>query len=232
MLYQLISNPLLEDFLHSRNYTIVSATTENAEQLISEERYDMAILEEPENGPTFKYLKLVKQYHASMPVMFVSNKSDFGTILEGFDLGLIDYVAKPCNYFELAARIKAHLGYVTAKAGKTIYKFGHFTLDMQKLSLTFKDKVLPVKESEARILGVLCAQEGELCTRKHILETLWGSINYFNSRSLDVSLVYIRKMLAYDPRVQLINIRKQGYKLITQDEAEEPEIIEIKKGAE
>lgn len=238
LIYQQVANGMLFDFIKAQGYNITVATAETIESLIADGQYDMAILEEPVEGPTFKYVKLVRKYFERKPIIFVSNLTAPGITLEGFNEGLSDYIEKPCNYLELAARIKAHLKYVTKKAGRAIYKFGNFTFDAKAKTLaiydpkTKTDKDIPIRGTEAKILEVLCSYEGELCPRKTILEALWGDVNYFNSRSLDVALVYIRKFLKLDPRVQLANHRKQGFRLFVEDPNAEPEIKEIKKGAE
>lgn len=97
---------------------------------------------------------------------------------------------------------------------------------------TGTNKDIPIRAAESRILSTLCSYYGALCPLKAILEGIWGEINYFNSRSLDVSLVYIRKTLKLDPRVHLVNHRRQGYRLYVDDPTVKPEVIEIKKGAD
>lgn len=238
LVYQQVANQVLFDFIKAQGYNVTVATDETIESLIAEGQYDMAILEEPAEGPTFKYVRLVRKYSERKPIIFVSNLAVPAITLESFNEGVSDYIEKPCNYLELAARIKAHLKYVTIKSGRTIYKLGNFTFDAKAKTLAIydpkskTDKNIPIRGTEAKILEVLCSYDGELCPRKTILEALWGDVNYFNSRSLDVALVYIRKFLKLDPRVQLVNYRKQGFRLFVEDLNTEPEVMEIKKGAE
>lgn len=227
LLYQKGPFHLLEGFLRSRNLRIVAADEASIKDAIAQERYDMAILEEPSDGPAFRYVELLRSFYPDMPVIFLSSQSDMRIVLEGFAAGIDDYVIKPCNYEELACRIKAQLKHVKLKASKTIYKIGEYCLDLGKFTLTFRNRFLPIKPTEAKVLAYLLSQEGELCERKAILEAIWGSNNYFNSRSLDVIMVYLRKYLKFDSRIEIVNHRGVGYKLVF-DPSAEPDIVEIK----
>jgi len=50
--------------------------------------------------------------------------------------------------------------------------------------------------------------------RKFLLEAIWDENNYFNGRSMDVYLCKLRKLLAEDDRLNIVNIHGKGYKLI------------------
>ena len=140
--------------------------------------------------------------------------------MEGFKIGADDYITKPFSMDLLLLRIEAILRRVKGKKGKevTMYKIGNYTFDTQKQTLTingFSDK-LTTKESE--LLSLLCAHSNEILERNYALKTIWIDDNYFNARSMDVYITKLRKKLAEDSRVEIINIHGKGYKLIIPEE--------------
>jgi DNA-binding response OmpR family regulator len=72
-------------------------------------------------------------------------------------------------------------------------------------------------QREAKILELLCASKGEtLCTRPLLLE-LWGDDDFFNSRSLQIFISKLRRRLEPDPRIRIVNVRGEGYKLLVNE---------------
>ena len=97
------------------------------------------------------------------------------------------------------------------------YKLGRFTLDAKHATLHNEDtgekKVLTVRE--AKILQLFCENINETVERKAILSRFWDTEDdYFASRSLDVFITKLRKLLKDDPLIELKNIRSIGYVLI------------------
>jgi Response regulators consisting of a CheY-like receiver domain and a winged-helix DNA-binding domain len=60
----------------------------------------------------------------------------------------------------------------------------------------------------------LCSNQNNIVENKAVLIELWGDDSFFNTRSLHVFIVKLRKKLALDPTIQIINIRGIGYKMI------------------
>jgi DNA-binding response OmpR family regulator len=58
----------------------------------------------------------------------------------------------------------------------------------------------------------------KLVNRSHALKHIWGDDSYFNARSMDVYLSKIRKLLRDDPKVQIITVHGEGFKLIVSEE--------------
>jgi hypothetical protein len=97
------------------------------------------------------------------------------------------------------------------------YKLGRFTLDAKHATLyndeTEEKKMLTVRE--AKILQLFCKNINETVERKAILSRFWDTEDdYFKSRSLDVFITKLRKLLKDEPRIELKNIRGVGYTLL------------------
>lgn len=94
------------------------------------------------------------------------------------------------------------------------YTVGNFTVDVQKRLLSIKGDSKKLTNKELHLLIVLAANPNVLLERKFLLESIWEENNYFNGRSMDVYLCKLRKLLADDQRLNIVNIHGKGYKLI------------------
>ena len=154
------------------------------------------------------------------PILFASALTSPKDVKEGYKLGVNNYVKKPFVPDELDAHIHAIL---KIKAGTKSrnenehYKLGRFTLDAKHATLyndeTEEKKMLTVRE--AKILQLFCKNINETVERKAILSRFWDTEDdYFKSRSLDVFITKLRKLLKDEPRIELKNIRGVGYTLL------------------
>ena len=94
------------------------------------------------------------------------------------------------------------------------YTVGNFTVDVQKRLLSIKGDSKKLTNKELHLLIVLAANPNVLLERKFLLEAIWEENNYFNGRSMDVYHCKLRKLLADDQRLNIVNIHGKGYKLI------------------
>lgn len=94
------------------------------------------------------------------------------------------------------------------------YTVGAYSIDVQKRMLTIKGESKKLTNKELHLLIMLSANTNVLLERKYLLESIWEENNYFNGRSMDVYLCKLRKLLAGDQRLNIVNIHGKGYKLI------------------
>lgn len=163
----------------------------------------------------FSMAQLIRQSDKHTPILFLSAKSRTDDVVQGFEIGGNDYLKKPFGMDELIVRIKALLNCAQNEIQKNkIYKIGGYTFDplQQKLTHTLKTEVLSHRESA--ILERLCSNQNNIVENKAILMELWGDDSFFNTRSLHVFIVKLRKKLSFDSKIQIINIRGIGYKMI------------------
>jgi len=81
--------------------------------------------------------------------------------------------------------------------------------------LHYGGQVQHMSQREADILKRLAENLNQITERKDMLIELWGDDSFFNTRSMDVYITRLRKYLAHDASVQIVNVRGRGYKLIT-----------------
>lgn len=163
----------------------------------------------------FGMTQLIRQSDKHTPILFLSAKSKTDDVVQGFEIGGNDYLKKPFGMEELIVRIKALLNRAQSTIPKEkIYHIGEYTFDplLQKLSHPQIEVIL--SHREAAILERLCSNQNNIVENKAVLMELWGDDSFFNTRSLHVFIVKLRKKLSYDTKIQIINIRGIGYKMI------------------
>ena len=95
------------------------------------------------------------------------------------------------------------------------YKLGAYTFDVANRELSFSGAE-PVKltRKETYLFVLFAANANSMLDRKYMLTTIWKDDNYYNSRSMDVYICKLRKLLSKDPNITIINIHGKGYRII------------------
>ncbi len=95
------------------------------------------------------------------------------------------------------------------------FSFGKFHFNSKLRELKIPPSVHNLSPKENALLKMLCENKNDLLPRDQVLKKIWGDDDFFNGRSMDVFITKLRKKLNLDPDIQIINVRSQGYKLIT-----------------
>lgn len=163
----------------------------------------------------FSLAKDIRTMNNSIPIIFLTAKSQTQDVVEGFTIGGNDYLKKPFSMEELIVRINNLLNRVNLQKNSEILKIGHFTFDFPKQTLTFQnEESLQLTHREAHLLFHLVKNKNQVLDRSLILNKLWGNDDFFNARSMDVFITKLRKKLIQDSNIQIINVRGYGYKLV------------------
>jgi DNA-binding response OmpR family regulator len=165
----------------------------------------------------FELARTVRQKDQAVPILFLTSKTMPQDVVEGFESGGNDYLRKPFAMQELVIRIKVLVSegrLLKKEATPSKVSIGQYQFDAVKQQLTFNLRVQALTAREAELLWLLYKNHQQLSSKKTILEAIWGDDNFFNSRTLDVFITKLRKLLQEDPGVQIINVRGMGYKLV------------------
>ena len=100
----------------------------------------------------------------------------------------------------------------------SIYKVGSFSYDVPTRMLSRKGETTKLTTKESLLLILFAANANVFLDRKIALRMIWKDDNYYNSRSMDVYICKLRKLLSADENVHIVNIHGKGYKLITPSE--------------
>lgn len=164
--------------------------------------------------------KELREIQPDLPIIFLSAKVLTEDVVKGFKSGGNDYLKKPFSMEELLVRLEALLhrfgreiiGQNTQNS--KIYSFGNCELDtvQQKLKTSSGEHSLSFKESA--LLEMMILRKNDVLERQDALLKIWGDDSYYNTRSMDVFMTHIRKLLKDEPHIQIMNLRGIGYKLI------------------
>ncbi|WP_178985882.1 response regulator transcription factor [Winogradskyella helgolandensis] len=162
----------------------------------------------------FTLAKEIRAIDDTIPIIFLTAKSQTADVVEGFSIGGNDYLKKPFSMEELIVRVHNLVGRTkTQKATETII-IGAFTFDFPKQQLRYKEEdIVQLTHREAHLLFHLTKNKNQVLDRSLILNKLWGTDDFFTARSMDVFISKLRKQLSKDKNIQIINVRGFGYKL-------------------
>ena len=165
----------------------------------------------------FTLAKQIKNVRPMMPVIILSAKKDPEDVLEGFSIGVEDYITKPFSMDELLARVKVWerwCTYIQVKAQPSLYYLGSYTFDAPRHLLTNGKETKKLTSKEADLLLMLCENMGNTLERAKALQQIWEEENYLNARSMDVYITKLRKYFKDDPNVDIQNVHGVGFKLV------------------
>ncbi|GMQ25423.1 response regulator transcription factor [Algoriphagus sp. oki45] len=210
---------ILQEYLQMKGYdTTLCRDGEEGWNKFKKDKYDLCLLDimmPKKDG--FTLAKEIKKVQEDLPILFLTAKNQKDDIIEGLKIGADDYLTKPFSMEELLLRITAILRRTqksTEVAPLKTYTFGDFVLhyDEQFIEGPSGKNKLTSKENE--LIRLLASEINKLVNRSHALKQIWGDDSYFNARSMDVYLSKIRKILKDDPKVQIITVHGEGFKLI------------------
>lgn len=169
----------------------------------------------------FELARKIREADKITPIIFLTAKSQPKDVVAGFESGANDYLKKPFSVEELIVRIRVLLSanrllvrQPADKQVKELYQISNLQFNPAKNTLQQGINTWQLTARESDILKLLCKNQHEVLPRKTLLDTVWGDDSFFNARSLDVFITKLRRHLAADPNIQIINIRGVGYKLV------------------
>lgn len=154
---------------------------------------------------------------SQVPIIMLTAKDTEVDKVVGLELGADDYIVKPYSKAELVARIKAVLrrqgGEVTSEVSGVITA-GPISIDIDRHVVMINGAAtsLPLKEFE--LLEFLLRNKGRVLTRTQLIDRVWGSDYFGDTKTLDVHIKRLRAKIENDPAnpVYIQTIRGLGYK--------------------
>tara|TARA_B100000767_G_C19727481_1_gene520140 strand:- start:717 stop:1394 length:678 start_codon:yes stop_codon:yes gene_type:complete len=162
----------------------------------------------------FTLAKEIRKENTTIPIIFLTAKSQTKDVLDGFKHGGNDYLKKPFSMEELIIRMKALLDRNKIKKVNDKIGIGNYIFNYTKQELYYSTETVMLTHRESELLFYLSEKRNEILDRTFILKKLWGNDDFFNARSMDVFISKLRKKLSKDTNIKIINVRGFGYKLI------------------
>ncbi|MBY5951654.1 response regulator transcription factor [Algoriphagus sp. NF] len=213
---------ILKEYLEMKGYEpTLCRDGEEGWSKFKKDKYDLCLLDimmPKKDG--FTLAREIKKVQEDLPILFLTAKNQKDDVIEGLKIGADDYITKPFSMEELLLRVTAILRRTQKSEEITplkVYEFGDFQLHYDKQLLEGPKGPHKLTSKENELLRLLAAEMNKLVNRSHALKQIWGDDSYFNARSMDVYLSKIRKILKDDPKVQIITVHGEGFKLIVGD---------------
>lgn len=210
---------ILNEYLTMKGYeTTLCRDGEEGWSKFKKDKYNLCILDimmPKKDG--FTLGKEIKKVQEDLPIIYLSAKNLKEDVIEGLKIGADDYITKPFSMEELLLRIAAILKRTLKNVDNSNLKtivFGDFTLHYDEQQIEGPSGKTKLTSKENELIRLLASEMNKLVNRSHALKQIWGDDSYFNARSMDVYLSKIRKILKDDPRVQIITIHGEGFKMV------------------
>lgn len=211
----------LDDLFSREGYEVRrTADGENAlQELTTLPPYDIALLDVnlPEKDG-FEVLREARQAGVDSPVIMLTVKDEHKHKVRGFDLGADDYVTKPFDPKELAARVEAVLSRSESDLPDTgdAFSFGDITIDFPEQAVTKDDEEVDLTDLEFDVLEYLVRHRGRTVSRKQLLRDVWGISGDITTRTIDRHVASLRKKIETTPEdpAHLKTVYGIGYKFV------------------
>ncbi|AIE61673.1 response regulator YycF [Bacillus methanolicus] len=157
-----------------------------------------------------------------MPIIMLTAKdSEIDKVL-GLELGADDYVTKPFSTRELIARVKANLRrhqQIASKPGEeeesNEITVGSLVIQPDAYVVSKRGETIELTHREFELLHYLAKHIGQVMTREHLLQTVWGYDYYGDVRTVDVTVRRLREKIEDNPShpIWIVTRRGVGYYL-------------------
>jgi DNA-binding response OmpR family regulator len=177
----------------------------------------------------FTIVRALREAQRYTPVLMLTARSRPEDVLEGIEAGADDYLAKPFDLNILLVRLKSLLrrtAWQTAATPETPpppltdqsdeYSFNHRTIRFDALELIAPNRITHLTLMEADLLRHFTEREGQIVSRKQILEEVWRVHEDTDTRAIDNFVVRLRRYIEDDPSDprHLVTVRGVGYRFL------------------
>ncbi|MFZ4508875.1 MAG: response regulator [Fimbriimonas sp.] len=163
----------------------------------------------------YEFCRAIRR-EGSTPIIFLSARADEADRVKGLELGADDYVVKPFNLAELAARVKAILRRSTGEPVKEVIERGNLRIDPRSHESWKDDVPLGLSPKEFALLYFLARNAGQVFSREALLDRVWGRDAFVSARTVDVHIRWLRTRIELDATnpLRLVTVRGVGYKFV------------------
>jgi two-component system response regulator RegX3 len=153
---------------------------------------------------------------SSLPIIMLTAKDSEVDIVVGLELGADDYVTKPYSSRELLARIKAVLRRRSTDPDPAdgILDYHGIVLDSDRHQLQVRGEPVSLPLKEFELLELLMVNAGRVLTRGQIIDRVWGSDYFGDTKTLDVHIKRLRSKIEVHPSEPtiIVTVRGLGYR--------------------
>ena len=187
---------LVKDFLQHKNYEVLEA--ENGEEAVDlffqEKNIALIILEVMmPKMDGWQVCREIRQY-SKVPIIMLTAKSDERDELQGFELGVDEYISKPFSPKILVARVEAILRRTNGDAQEVI-EVGGIRLDKGAHQVIVDGRSIELSFKEFELLSYFIANQGVALSRERILNNVWNYDYFGDARTIDTHVKKLRSKM-------------------------------------
>jgi len=153
---------------------------------------------------------------STVPIIMLTAKDSEIDIVVGLELGADDYVTKPYSTRELLARIRAVLRrrIEIEDFDEAVIEGGRVRMDVDRHTVEVDGEPVPMPLKEFELLELLMRNPGRVLTRGQLIDRVWGSDYFGDTKTLDVHIKRIRSKIEDSPSepTRLVTVRGLGYR--------------------
>jgi len=203
----------LQEFLTAQGYAVDwLADGQRALLAIKNYTYDLLVLDL--NLPDMDGLDVLRTIRAEgrpIPVLLLTARDALTDRVEGLDAGADDYLSKPFELDELAARLRAFARRQLSMVSP-VMEFGAIQLDTVHREVRIDGQLLVISVRELSVLEILLSRAGKIVTKQQITQALSAMDADFSDNAVEVYIYRLRKRLE-QTEVFIKTVRGFGYML-------------------
>lgn len=171
-----------------------------AEKILNVQSFDCIILDINLPGKTgYEISQDFRKHDSSTPILMLSAFGELDDKIKGYDLGADDYLTKPFYMRELIMRInsliKRNTNQLSIINKDNIEVFGDLTLQKSIRKVTRQGLELSLTPREYQILVKLLDAQGELVSKRQLIQEIWGKTFDANTNTIEVYINFLRKKI-------------------------------------
>ena len=188
---------LVKDFLTKKGFTVIEAG--DGEEAVDKffEVKDIALIILDVMMPKmdgWQVCREIRQY-SKVPIIMLTAKSDEKDELQGFDLGVDEYITKPFSPKILVARVEAILRRSNVLAADDTMEAGGIELNKAAHEVLIDGKSVELSYKEFELLAYFMSNQGVALSRERILNNVWNYDYFGDARTIDTHVKKLRSKL-------------------------------------
>ena len=188
---------LVRDFLTKKGFTVIEAG--DGEEAVDKffEVKDIALIILDVMMPKmdgWQVCREIRQY-SKVPIIMLTAKSDEKDELQGFDLGVDEYITKPFSPKILVARVEAILRRSNVLAADDTMEAGGIELNKAAHEVLIDGKSVELSYKEFELLAYFMSNQGVALSRERILNNVWNYDYFGDARTIDTHVKKLRSKL-------------------------------------
>lgn len=207
---------LMEFNLNKEGFeTMGFLNTKRVPAVLAEEKVDLILMDRNLPGTEgSEFIATLRKQGVNTPVIFISAKDKDSDIEQGFERGGDDYLTKPFSMKELILRVKAILRRTQKVPNEGAITYRDILINPASRTVVIENNTIELTKLEFDLLYELINNQNVVLDRNHLLDTVWGSDDVYQDRTVNVAINRLKDKIDPDKsKDYLKTVRGVGYTL-------------------